>query len=108
MNYTHGFVQMFSTLLQREWTNYKRNPMKITRLLINYLIMSAMICLVFFSSISSTDDIISAGDISPAESIYQAVSSKFIQAQSSCYINIMSALMVGIMFVALECRISSI
>lgn len=64
MSYTHGFFKMFSTLLEREWTNYKRNPMKIARLAINYLLMSAMIGFIFFNSVSSPDDIIAAGDSS--------------------------------------------
>ena len=99
---------MFSTLLGREWTNYKRNPMKITRLVINYLIMAAMICMIFLNSVSSTADIDAAGRSVIPRLEQQTVISKFIQAQSSCYINVISIIMIGILFVALGCTHAAI
>lgn len=101
MQLTHGFWRMFSTLFGREWVNYKRNPMKITRLIINYIIMAGMICLVFFNSVSTTAEIEAVAASSPPSLVLQNIIQRFIQSQSSCYINVMSAIMVSILFVAL-------
>lgn len=79
--------------------------MKITRLVINYLIMAAMICMIFLNSISSTSDIDTAGRNVPPLLEKQTVISKFIQAQSSCYINVISTITIGILFVGLGCNL---
>lgn len=80
--------------------------MKIARLILNFLIMAVMIGLVFLDSIKTVDDIKNAAaNLKTPELVYQTVSYSFISAQGTCYINIISALMVGILFVALECNI---
>lgn len=60
-----------------------------------------MICMIFQNSISSTSDIDAAGRSVLPKMEEQTVISKFIQAQSSSYINIISTITIGILFVGL-------
>lgn len=55
---------MFTLLLQREWMNYLRNPMKFFGMIGNSLIMLIIVGVFFIDSIPSVGDIASAAQAS--------------------------------------------
>jgi hypothetical protein len=99
-----SFWRMFKLLLQREWANYIRNPMKFFGMIGNTLIMLIIVGVFFLDSVPSPQDIAVACAASTSSlDFYKVVSIQFMRAQGTSFVNCTSNIMCGIFSVALSC-----
>jgi len=93
---------MFAMLLSREWTIFKRNPMKGARMIGNSLFSILLVGLIFINAVS---------DNRPDPSHHQAfkpLEYYFIKVQGSNFVAIVSCIMSGIFSVSLACNLFSL
>lgn len=91
---------MFIMLLSREWTIFKRNPMKGVRVIANSLFSVVLVGTIFVSGIS---------DNRPSPSLFewrtlQELNYYFIRAQGVYFVTMVSCIMSGIFSVSLACN----
>lgn len=99
MQTMRSFLFMFTMLMGREWTIFKRNPMKGMRTVGNAVLSFVMVGLIFLNGVGENRP--TQDQIYPFDELRYY----FIRVQGSTFVAIVSSIMSGIFSVSLSCNI---